>query len=74
MPLHEETRMKIVEQYAGAHHNGMVKFGPILQRLESNNGLWSLKTQHIDFDKISMKSNRSFMVSAAKAGGRGSLR
>ena len=30
MPLQDDTRMKIVDQYAGAHHDGMVKFVPIL--------------------------------------------
>ena len=64
MPLHENIRMKIIDQYANA---GVVKYGSIVQRLEHNDGLWSLK-QKIDFDKISMKSNRSFMRSANKTG------
>lgn len=30
MPLQDDTRMKIVDQYAGANHDGMVKYGAIL--------------------------------------------
>jgi len=62
MNLNEDAKNGILKR---SDSKNMLTYDQILPNLEFSSGEWNFTSQkRIDFDKISMKSNRSFVINA----------
>lgn len=62
MHLNEDAKNGILKKNDSKN---MLPYDQILPNLEFQSGEWNFTSQkRIDFDKISMKSNRSFVINA----------